>query len=76
MVFSTNLYSNFFTRIRHMERRSDCTEVVKNVLFTAGIKKLTLSLLESSECDHWISLFSQSLEHGVKRGNSGDKEKS
>ena len=47
-----------------MERRSDCTEVVKNVLFTAGIKKLTLSLLESSECDHWISLFSQSLEHG------------
>ena len=74
---STNLYSNFFTRIRHMERRSHCTEVAKNVFYIHWwhqLKKLTSSLLlESllfSDCDHWqkwISLFSQSLKHGADR---------
>ena len=57
----------FFTRIRHMERRSHCTEVAKNVLFTGINSKSSLFLcfwrVLFSECDHWQNGPVCSLSH-------------
>ena len=53
-----------------MERRSDCTEVAKNVLFTGGIKKLTLESSFSSQ--NVITRSVCSLSH-LNMGGGGNK---